>query len=73
MVIGLIIMLPIMCFITGYFTLKAFNIGLRHNYELKNNIEPQKEKIIINPFENIQVKKEEANTNKVLDEWLNGE
>ncbi|MPN06134.1 hypothetical protein SDC9_153389 [bioreactor metagenome] len=72
-VIGLIIMMPIMCFITGYFTLKAFNLGIRHNWELKNNVEPKREPGMANPFESLNNKKQQADTNIILDEWLNGE
>ena len=72
MVIALILLIPVMCLITDYFTLRAFTIGFKHNWEAKNNIQPQQEKIISNPFETFREKKEENKTNNILNEWLNG-
>ncbi|MDP4147635.1 MAG: hypothetical protein Q8936_24730, partial [Bacillota bacterium] len=40
MVIGLLILMPVIAITTGYFTLKAYQLGLKHNYELKHEEKP---------------------------------
>ena len=32
--------IPVTAVVTGYFTLKAYEMGIKHNFELKNNEKP---------------------------------
>ena len=52
---------PVTAFIGCKFTLKAYENGLKHNYELKNNEKPSKEKSTI---EKIYETKEDAKERK---------
>ena len=72
MVILLILLIPITSIITGFLTLKAYNRGLAHNYDLKHDTKPMEPK---NPIVEIlqakSEKKEEKNQVDLNNEWLN--
>lgn len=74
MVTALLILLPVMCIITGVFTAWGLYTGLKWQIQVNQGKEPEKpiEKGISNPFEVIKQNKEEQVAANVLDEWLNG-
>lgn len=73
---ALIILIPIIAFISSYFTLKAYTLGLKHNVEVRQGIVPTEPKTIINEVkEHIQQKNEVVQTqqmNEIISEYLNG-
>jgi hypothetical protein len=73
MVIGLLILIPIITITTGYFTLKAYQLGLKHNYELKHEEKPSIDESPIKEFfeTKTQVKQAEEQAS-MMSEWLNG-
>lgn len=74
MVIAIIICIPVIAIITGYFTLKAYNLGLKANYELKNNIKPEEPKnLIIEHIEHTKEVAREEEAANIYNEWINGE
>jgi len=68
-VIALIILIPVLCVITGYYTLHAYSLGLKHNYEIKHDIKPTDP---IKEFFNPKADKLPEDTASIVDEWLNG-
>lgn len=73
MYIALIICIPVVAMITGYFTLKAYQMGLKHNYELKHDIKPTEPKSpIIEHIEQKEKSKQREEYTNIVDEWLNG-
>jgi len=66
-IILLIILIPILCLITGLLIIKAYSTGLRHNYEIKHDIKPT------DPIKEFYHPKEkEDETVSIMNEWLNG-
>lgn len=78
MVVSLIILaicIPLTGVITGYFTLKAVQMGLRWQVEIKKEQKPTMEKQDINPFERQAPAPQQSNeidANNILYEWING-
>jgi hypothetical protein len=71
MVILLIIMIPLTSIITGLLTLKTYNRGLTHAWDLKHDIKPTDTKNpIVNIMENKTVKQEEKKQTDLQEEWL---
>ena len=73
MVVNIILALciPVSMYLGHKFTLKAYEIGLKHNYELKNNIKPSETKNIV--VENIEKKVEEKKSQdfqEMINEYL---
>lgn len=68
-----LLLIPLMAYLTGYFTLKAYTLGLKHNYEIRHDIEPTE---IVNPvrkfFDNKKDEKAEEEQFNLIDEWING-
>lgn len=78
-IILLIILIPILCLITGLLILKAYNSGLKANYELRHDIKPTDGiniKDSIKYFADKKLDKEEAEQSKeyanIMSEYLNG-
>lgn len=46
-IITLSVAIPVSAVVTGYFTLKAYEMGIKHNYQLRNNEKPSESKSII--------------------------
>lgn len=70
----LILCIPITAFITGYFTLKAYRLGITHNYNLKHDTEPVKEDSLTESIFNFKSKENKPqDTTQIINEWLNGE
>lgn len=67
--------IPITTYIGCKFTLKAYEMGLKHNYELKNNKEPSKDKSTIEKIHEVKVaaeiKKEEIQKQQDFQELIN--
>ena len=64
----LAITIPLTAIISSYFTLKAYTLGLKHNYQVKSG-----EKIQTKIIEVPKKEKTPENTvNEVINEWLNG-
>ncbi|MDP4147732.1 MAG: hypothetical protein Q8936_25240 [Bacillota bacterium] len=73
MVIGLLILIPVIAITTGYFTLKAYQLGLKHNYELKHEEKPTiKENPLQEFFDNKVEAKQSEEQDSLIDEWFNG-
>ncbi|MDP4147696.1 MAG: hypothetical protein Q8936_25055 [Bacillota bacterium] len=73
MVIGLLILIPVIAITTGYFTLKAYQLGLKHNYELKHEEKPTiKENPLQEFFDNKAEAKQAQEQASMIDEWLHG-
>lgn len=67
MVITILILIPIMCVLTGYLVIKAYSLGLKHNYEIKHDIKPT------DPIKEFyHPKDKQVDTISIVDEWLNG-
>lgn len=58
--------------VTGFFVLKAVQLGLRWQFEIKHEQKPTMEVKIPNPIEPIIQSKQEKETSNLLNEWLNG-
>lgn len=73
MVIVALCLIPIMSALTGYIALKAYMQGIKHNYELRNNISPSK---LTNPIsdyiEHKQEEKQEKEQENIMSQWLHG-
>jgi hypothetical protein len=70
-VIILILCIPLTAIVTGYFTLKAVQLGLRWQIETKQQQLPTMDKPVVNPFES-KPKIPDINDPNILDEWLHG-
>lgn len=68
----LAICIPLTAFVTGYFTLKAVQMGLRWQIEVKQEQKPTMEPMVANPFEAKPQAPEHPLSNQILDEWMNG-
>lgn len=69
----LILCIPITAFITGYFTLKAYKLGITHNYNLKHDIEPKESSVHMKDIFRVKEEDKPQDTTEILNEWLNGE
>lgn len=67
-----------MAFMTGYLVLKAYMLGITHNYQLKNNVEPVRNKGVVSEYvearkeakeEEKEIKNEELFT-KMMSEYM---
>lgn len=66
--------IPVTAIVTGFFTLKALQLGLRWKMEIKQEKPPTMETPKIpNPIAPIMEAKQEKETASVFNEWLNGE
>jgi hypothetical protein len=70
-VIILALCIPITAIVTGYFTLKAVQLGLRWQIETKQQQLPTMDKPVVNPFESNKNVPDISDPN-ILQEWLNG-
>lgn len=72
----LIILIPLIAFISSYFTLKAYTLGLKHNVEVRQGIVPTEPRTVIQEVkEHYQEKHSQANSqqmNEFISEYLNG-
>jgi uncharacterized protein (UPF0332 family) len=61
-------------FISMHYIFKSYNEGLKHNYELKHNIQPSETKTIVTEVkEHIDEKelaKQSEKMQKTIEEWL---
>jgi hypothetical protein len=69
MVIILALLIPITAVITAYSVLKAYTLGLKHNYEVKHEIMPQEVKMP-NPFQELTDKKQAKEEASILEEYF---
>ena len=74
--IALIILIPIIAIIVGYFTLKAYSTGLKHSYELKHDTIPTEKKNVIQSIidkrEAIKEEEQAKEDANIMSEWLHG-
>ena len=70
--IVLALCIPITTYIGCKFTLKAYEMGLKHNYELKNNEKPSEEKSAIGKiYETKEESKERKEQQQQFQEIIN--
>lgn len=75
MVTALLILIPVMCIMTGLFTAWGLYTGLKWQIQTNQGKEPDKPvelPAVPNPFEARKQEKQEQAAINVLDEWLNG-
>lgn len=71
MVIALIITIPIIAFLSAHMTIKAYKMGLTHNYDLKHDIKPTEfNSPITEVLKSKAAEKEEKEQNNLMEEWL---
>lgn len=73
--IVLALCIPITTYIGCKFTLKAYEMGLKHNYELKNNERPSENKSIVEKINEAkvaeEVRKEEVQKQQYFQQLIN--
>ena len=70
-IIILALCIPLTALVTGYFTLKSVQLGLRWQMETKQQQLPTMDTPVVNPFES-KPKEQVVINDNVLHEWLNG-
>lgn len=73
MVVNIILALciPVSMYLGHKFTLKAYEIGLKHNYEIKNNIKPSESKnIVAETIEKKVEEKKQQDFQEMINEYL---
>lgn len=70
----LLLCIPVTAIVTGFFVLKAVQLGLRWQIQIKHEEKPSMEvqnpiNTVVNTVKEKQSEKEQAN---ILNEWLNG-
>ncbi|MFC5775153.1 hypothetical protein [Ectobacillus antri] len=76
MVITLALLIPVTALVTGYFTLKAVQLGLRWQIEVRSEQPPSMETPVTQVQRVVQERQEFKDTQEqiaVMNEWLNGE
>lgn len=64
-------MIPVMSFLTGYFTLKAYKTGLTHNWETKHDIRPtEKPNIIEKVIDNKEAEKANNRVQEIIEGYM---
>lgn len=76
MVIALLIMLPIISLMVGFFTLYGVYMGLKWNHQMKVEQKAPESPMPSNPIQPIiernEIRRNEKEVASVLEEWLNG-
>jgi len=77
--IALIILIPVIAIIVGFFTLKAYNLGLTQSFDIKHEARPKEGIGMKNPLSYYADKKQEKQEDiqaqedaNIMSEWLHG-
>jgi Mg2+/Co2+ transporter CorB len=73
--IALIICIPITALVVGFLILKAVQLGLKWNVQMKQDKEPELRTVVDDIKDHAQEKKAEKQaeiTQSIFDEWTNG-